>query len=511
MKINSLIKSKVFLIMQVGLVFLLTISIAGYFSFLGVDPHHDGIMLKPASDIAKGQMLFRDTFNQYGALTTIFQSWTLTVFGHYLIVIKLLTVFFYGLIAVVLWLIWSLFLPEVLATGACSIWLFLAPYHHPDCYFLPWSSVYALFFQLVTLYSLLRFLQTKKNLWQIIAGISIALTFWCRQPVGVFLFGSVLFFLFILRLKKYKIGSMSLFYISCVLTHSIFIIWLCVNNAFFDWIQQTIYIPTVWAIGSPRDKISTFFFFLGNIFPKSDSPISIWTLMPLSIFYLGFTSILKKKLTNIHVFIILVTCVSLASWLQYHPVSDIRHLYWAATPMIGFCIFAALMIGGLNKKKSLVMVIICIVLFVPDMVNHVRNARRKILKYWSYPTLIKPEVLKGMKVPPKEKKFFEDSMNVIEKYQINNPRSFITTTSMDALYSLFDGKNINCHKLTVYWGWKSYDLQLEKNYVKAMQICIAKYKPAIFTQEMFYHPTGYSRVTKGESWTGNYLILPKSP
>ena len=40
---------------------------------LGVDPHHDGIMLKPALDVLSGQVLFRDTFTQYGALTTYLQ------------------------------------------------------------------------------------------------------------------------------------------------------------------------------------------------------------------------------------------------------------------------------------------------------------------------------------------------------------------------------------------------------------------------------------------------------
>lgn len=492
---------------QILFVFLLTIGVAGYFSFLGVDPHHDGIMLKPASDIARGQMLFRDTFTHYGVLTVILQSWALFVFGHYLFVINLLTVFFYGLVAVMLWLVWSLFLPRTLATIACVIWIFLAPYHDPGYFFLPWPSVYSLFFQLVTLYTLLRYLQTKKPQWQFIAGIAAAFTFWARQPVGFLLIGSLIFYLLVLRFKKYMLPSPKPFFISYIVTHAIFFIWIVTNNAFSDWFYQTIHYPAVWVTSASPEKIVLLMNFVGNIFSNSYSPLSIWTLMPLVILYLGFTCIIVKKLTKTQTLVLLATCVNLASWLQYHPVNDPRHLYWAASPMIGFALYAALKLGA-NKKKSFIFLVICILLFAPDVLYHARLARRKIRKFWSYPTLTKPEVLRYMRVPLEEKHFFDEAMNELKKFKKIHPQSFITTTGRDALYALFDGKNINCHKITVDWGWKAFDPQLEKNYLKAIKSCIDTYKPAVFTQEFYYHPKGYKRVTKGKSQTGNYLLLP---
>jgi hypothetical protein len=42
--------------------FFLTFAVAGYFSTLGIDPHHDGIMLKPAIDFAEGKILFKESF-----------------------------------------------------------------------------------------------------------------------------------------------------------------------------------------------------------------------------------------------------------------------------------------------------------------------------------------------------------------------------------------------------------------------------------------------------------------
>ncbi len=492
---------------QILFVFFLTIGVAGYFSYLGVDPHHDGIMLKPASDIARGQMLFRDTFTQYGAFTTILQAWAVTVFGHSLVVINLLTVFFYGLVAIMLWLVWSLFLPHYLATIACVIWLFQAPYHDPGYAFLPWPSVYALFFQLVTLYTLLRFLQAKKARWQLLAGGAAALTFWSRQPVGFLLMGSIVFFFLAMRLKKYRLPSVLPFFVSHILTHTVFFIWLLSNNAFADWFYQTIRFPATWATSASPEKIILLMNFFYNIFPNSYSPLSIWTLMPLVTIYLGYTHFMSKKITGMQAMVLLATCVNLASWLQYHPVNDPRHLYWAAAPMIGFALYAALNLEA-GKKKSIIFLIICLLLFVPDMFYHARLARRKIRKFWSYPTISRPVVLKGMKVPPVEKRFFDETTNELDAFKKKYPNSFITTTGRDAMYSLFDGGNKNCYKFTVEWGWIAFDPQLEADYFSAMKNCIKKYKPAVFTQKFYYHPEGYTRVTKGESQTGNYLLLP---
>lgn len=122
-----------------------TFLISAYFATIGVDAHHDGIMFKPALDVAHGKQLFRETFTQYGALTTLLQAASIKIFGEYLIVIRLLTAFFYGLIAAVLYFVWRSFLAEKLALLGAFLFPFLASYHVVA--FLPWASVQALFFQ----------------------------------------------------------------------------------------------------------------------------------------------------------------------------------------------------------------------------------------------------------------------------------------------------------------------------------------------------------------------------
>ena len=63
--------------MHLAFVFTITLIIASIFSCIGVDELLDAIMFKPAIDVAEGKMLFRDTFTQYGALTTLLQAFSI--------------------------------------------------------------------------------------------------------------------------------------------------------------------------------------------------------------------------------------------------------------------------------------------------------------------------------------------------------------------------------------------------------------------------------------------------
>ena len=67
---------------SIGL-FLTILFVAGYFAQMDPDWHHDGILFKPAIDVASGLSLFRDTFSQYGALTTYLHATALHLFGKH--------------------------------------------------------------------------------------------------------------------------------------------------------------------------------------------------------------------------------------------------------------------------------------------------------------------------------------------------------------------------------------------------------------------------------------------
>jgi hypothetical protein len=174
-----------------ALVALLAAAIFYPFAAIGVDPHHDGIMLKPALDVLSGQVLFRDTFSQYGPLTTYLQAWVLGI-QPTLLSLRLLTVAAYAGSLFFLYLAWRSLLPRSLSLVASLMFIVWAPFYHPVWLMLPWSSALALFFQSIAIWALLRIVGGRPHAaWAWTLGIACACTLWCRQPVGVILTGSV--------------------------------------------------------------------------------------------------------------------------------------------------------------------------------------------------------------------------------------------------------------------------------------------------------------------------------
>ena len=135
------------------IIFSITFLITSFYAVIGIDFFHDGVSFNPAFDVVSGKLLFRDTCcNKYGALSIYLQALAMLIFGKYLIVTKILTTFFYGLIAVILYIIWKRILSEKLALLACIISVLILPYYYvTEWLVLAWSSVYALFFSVNSL------------------------------------------------------------------------------------------------------------------------------------------------------------------------------------------------------------------------------------------------------------------------------------------------------------------------------------------------------------------------
>lgn len=154
------------------------------FARMGVDMHHDGIMLKPALDVLNGQVLFRDTFSQYGPLTTLIQVIGLWV-SPTLLMLKMMSVAAMTTALFFFYAAWREVLPRALAVVAAVLAGVLVPFFHPGWIVMPWSSDYAMLFQAVALFALLKALFTGDGRWGWLCGVAMAATFWCRQPVGL--------------------------------------------------------------------------------------------------------------------------------------------------------------------------------------------------------------------------------------------------------------------------------------------------------------------------------------
>lgn len=484
-------------------VFVLTLIVASLFSTIAVDPHHDGIMLKPALDVANGKTLFKDTFTQYGALTTLLQAMAIKIFGEYLITIKLLTAFFYAMISILLWVIWSRFIPKWLCTLSCIIWLFLAPYY--ELIFYPWSSVYALFFLLLSAYFFVVFLEKRSEIFLFLSGFSAALAFWSRQPVGIFLYAALVFIicsLFLLLKTNYKkmirnVGILTLGYIS---VFAGFFIWLIVNDALRDWYLQSIKLAHEFPKLIGRQFSLKLLF--TSLFPQNLS--FIWSLFPI-VCLLVLPKLLinvwsKQKFTAEETIVFALLFVSFASWLQYYPVTCIRHTYWAAAPMIG--ILSYFIWSTLSYKntlyRSLAILVVLFLLFHADIGARFKYANAKLKQ--DYVQINTPSIFTGMQMTKYDVSFFGRISNTINRYLENHPKTNLITIGTDALYLTLSKNNENFHP--VYVSWDIINATIYPDYPEKLNNYIKNNKPLIFGKDRIYD--GYVPIGIFE---GGFLLM----
>ncbi|MEM4248160.1 MAG: glycosyltransferase family 39 protein, partial [Candidatus Nanoarchaeia archaeon] len=419
------------------LLFFITFAWFSVFAIRGIDPHHDGMMLKPAMDVADGKILFRDTFTQYGALTTYLQALALKIFGKYLIVIRSQTVLFYSASVIVLYFIWKNFLSPTYLVLAYMLFLILPPFY--EWTFLPWSSVYALFFMLLANLCIIAKikkevsqLEKKSSLFLILlAGIFSALAFWCRQPCGlVMLIAFGLFYfargIFEPEKRKNHFNDFCRFIFAFVVTCLIFLVDIARNDALVDWYYQSIRMLFTFA-GNELSKTPNWW---ECFFPNS--PYVLFPVASMFFLLLSFSKIADKKVTGnekaFQAIIMITALIALGSWHQYFPVPCKRHFYWAAIPMIGFyAMFMEKIVSEFFRgSKKIFYVITCLVLLSPfisitvkaviDIKNSLTDTTRK---YWTEET-----PFKYMNVSGGQYLFYKKFLSIVaelsEKYKNKN-------------------------------------------------------------------------------------------
>jgi hypothetical protein len=501
------------------LLFLLTFIVAGYFSRIGVDPHHDGIMLKPAFDVARGSMLFRDTFTQYGALATLLQAGALLLFGKYLVTIQLLTAFFYGLIAALLYVIYRRIIPAFLSALSVLLWIFMAPYFL--ALFIPWASVYALFFQLLGTYFIIKY-EERANAWYLFwTGVLTSAIFFTRQPGGVFMLAAVYAYLFCTFITKNHplrkfIHALYLYTCGVALTTSCFLIWITANGAFRDfWLQS---IQFAYNFGANRPT-ATLYGVISELFP-SDKSMGfksiglLWSVFPIVTILVGVASLItlmwKRNIKQAKT-VLIIAAIGLSAWNQYYPLNDERHIYWGGTQMFGLLTFTLYTVSGYvlsfvpRHRRKLTIVLTCIALaycFGPYITLRINDAVEKLRT--PYVTVSSPDILRGMLMPAGDAQFYSFAASIITTYFQNNPHGNVVNLSRDALYGAFDPRIRNVSPLTVNW-WELYGIY--PDFYAHIESYIQANKPLVvtYTQNI---PYGYCPFSTSTSINPIVLSLP---
>lgn len=471
---------------------LLMYAIASTFTRIGIDLHHDGIILKPAIDVLNGQVLFRDSFTQYGAFLTYLQAATMAIFGAELLVIRLQTAFMYAVTTFFIYKCWRYFLPTGVTVVSTLLFIGMAHFFVRPSF--PWSSVYAMALVSIVIFLLFRFIEHKNRNNILLAGIVSALAFYTRQPVGIVLFIAILFLLvnyglFTFGESKNIKGMISNFLIGFFSVYLIFSLYFIFTGAFYDWFAQSLRFAFYFGFGGTWGTIENLFLdlFFSNHWTFPHSAISaIWVIMPVMCIFLFFNFyagrfLIRKRLLKVkgyaskkEMMLLFFVVIAIASWHQYYPVPCISHVYWASGIMIGifmYCVWDAL--GEREtRRKAVILIMVIFMFFYSDLRWKIQNGAAHLRNRQHLVTIDFGFHLNGMIIDRGTYDLLFHYFNFIDQLQEMLPEKQFLNYTRDAVFGItFDENIIN---MTVNWGNVVYP-----DYQANVHNLIHQYQPII--------------------------------
>ncbi|HEY5955951.1 MAG TPA: glycosyltransferase family 39 protein [Polyangiaceae bacterium] len=488
------------LVLQGLLVFVVCYGFHAQLAPYGVDPHHDGIMFKPALDVSQGKMVFRDTFTQYGGVTVLLQAAALKVFGARLVVIKMQTAVTYGLCFLVFWRAWSRLVPSPIAVMLCLVGAVLGPDSVAEA--LPWSSVFALLFQALALLLAMRYLERGRDVELVLSGASAALAFWCRQPVGVFLAAGMLGALLVISLRmppryaelpgKYSmrlffgddwrgraLSAMLLYGGGFVLVNAVIMLWLASYGALDHWWKQSIVLAKIWSETTGQGHSLPFV--LSCLFPAGH--LRMWCLLATAVVISTIRTgspFLDPKSSNFSfngALGLLASVVALTSWMQFYPVACNYHCYWGGIPMLGvfaYLLYSTHLSSSLVVRSSIVIVASGL-LFYDDAKVRIEAVKPHIgginVPIHGIPAL------EGMYSSYAEVKSYEALASLFQTYLEAYPEGTVVTGLGDGLFPALLPRQASYHPF--YMNWPSITPRVYPDRHDAYVSYIKDFRPII--------------------------------
>lgn len=453
-------------VLPAGILLLALAALLAPAARVGVDPLHDGAMLKPALDVLAGQALFRDTFMQYGALSCYLQALALWV-EPALLSLRLQTVAAYGVTLFFLYAAWRAILPRALAAVAGALFILFIPvyerepWNHEYWMLLPWSSVFAMMFQGLGLLALGRVIRGPEPArWSLVLGLACAGVFWCRQPVGVTMAGTLVVVWPALHATGWMPDGAARRAVlvrlagGFALVHALFFAGMALNGALADWWTQNIAWPARWSQGMVwSDTLGLFMPLsavggLAVLAAAGAAPILLQRFRPGlgGGFYAGYLGVLALLLCWQHEWLVRTLAVGTGGWsglipvaiavqaassvwqampgreaarapeyhlvaataalglaslTQYYPMADSWHISHALAPAFGLFVYSCWRWSGWPAGR---LAALFAVLLLPSAYLKARAIGPALNR--PLVTLAEPAMLRGMRVAPEQAKFF---------------------------------------------------------------------------------------------------------
>lgn len=344
------------------------------------ETHHTGLMYRTALDVANGQMLFRDTFTKYGALTTLLHTLGILLLGRRVTSILWVSALFYAACYALFYLLARRFLPRTFSLLLTALSLLLAPFYFWD--FIPWSSIFALFFTLLAAYL---YVSAQKDGTHAAIGACCTLAFFCRQPVGITTLAAALFCYVLLAVRHRSAKSLLCFSLGTGVMLAAFLIPFAALGIADDFYQQSLAGMLRTAVdpsllgASPLDALHRICYCLiaAPLSRTQYAGSAIFLLLPLCSLATLLLSLSQKSRHAER--ILFVSALALSAWHQYYPVPCQRHFYWGAfLSLLPLGLLLYIFARACARYKARFLAIALAALFLVPVLSRVWDGAHKI-------------------------------------------------------------------------------------------------------------------------------------
>jgi len=490
------------------IIFFIMFPIMYRFSLIDLDPNHHGFMFKTSYDVAHGRILFKETFTMYGALTIYIQAFFIRLFGDTIAAINLSACLALSISYYFMYLIVKRFSNTGIAYISVLI-IFLVDYTFLDT-FHPWSSIYALMILTMMIYTLIRFVDTDKAGYLYFFSVLTALSFWARQPVGIVMLLGMIIVVVIYQIFYNRLSVKNIVW--CVssygIVHLLFLGRILVEGAFHDfWIQSIK--GTLGFNESKNINESMLSNLLSSLFPRLQS--IIWSIIPsvlLISFFVIFLKVIRCKMRkeNIdkdRIAVIFFIIFSVASWHQYYPIPDVRHIFWSVIPMIGcFCTVIYLLCSFLCEhiqkkyiKPSVIAVIVIVLFFGRYIFYNVKSGMNKLNEPRTAYFNENYTIINGLYLTEEQADFQNKLVTAMEELKKKYPDKNAVNLTLMNIYTYF--QNYNFHP-------EFFPLEhIDYDYHSIVTEYVGEALPIIICYEKDWTTWGYAGYVEYSNISGN--------
>ena len=458
-------------------IFVFTFAFQSQYSvaFLGLDLHHDLFMFDAARNLYSGQVPFKDFFYQYNLGTVFLHGSTLALFGLKISALKKITILFYALIALLIYL--SCAVEGFRRSGflLSILWALLSPFYMPAMNgYHAWPTIYMMFTCMAGLFCIQLATQKSPLAFSFFAGAFFCLAFWFKQVAAFQIIAIVIWLAFNiwshLRSESDHIKYIKIFagYTIGGLVLSVpFFSYLYIESAILDWWISAFEFNKYFASDSQNAtgigaSLKIFLPITRDLGYKS----VFWALCPIILCVATFQAFIwqrtsfklsKPQKENIALF----SLAGLAGWVAYFPLPHPFHtqIFMAPTFVLIGILLGKHPVSYREIKKNFLIffsIYIFIVCGSYESIRHIIGWNQKRLEYKKDSIKVNlGSVFDGLKIDGNtEKSLTQFYGNLIDLKNSSESGDFIPL-SVDPIRGLLPGEIVRPSefKMGVNWTW----------------------------------------------------------